>query len=135
MTQETVSTQWLSEHLQSPDISVLDCSWHMPATKRIGYAEFLEARIPGAQFFDIDELSGNFIAMIVVFQSILAKVLRGRVHRARDHIPGGSPVAHVINGGERSRDVIWLAETGRNGRAEADFAGDARQAGEQRRGF
>jgi thiosulfate/3-mercaptopyruvate sulfurtransferase len=57
MTQETVSTQWLSEHLQSPDISVLDCSWHMPATRRVGHAEFLEARIPGAQFFDIDLIS------------------------------------------------------------------------------
>lgn len=57
MTQETVSTQWLSEHLQSPDISVLDCSWHMPASKRVGYAEFLQVRIPGAQFFDIDLIS------------------------------------------------------------------------------
>jgi thiosulfate/3-mercaptopyruvate sulfurtransferase len=57
MTQETVSTQWLFDHLQSPDVSVLDCSWHMPATKRVGYAEFLEARIPGAQFFDIDLIS------------------------------------------------------------------------------
>ncbi len=57
MTQETVSTQWLSEHLQSPDISVLDCSWHMPITKRIGHIEFLETHIPGAQFFDIDLIS------------------------------------------------------------------------------
>ena len=57
MTQETVSTQWVSEHLQSPDISVLDCSWHMPASKRVGYAEFLQVRIPGAQFFDIDLIS------------------------------------------------------------------------------
>ena len=57
MTQETVSTQWLAEHLQSPDISVLDCSWHMPASKRVGYAEFLQVRIPGAQFFDIDLIS------------------------------------------------------------------------------
>jgi thiosulfate/3-mercaptopyruvate sulfurtransferase len=57
MTQETVSTQWLAEHLQSPDISVLDCSWHMPATKRVGRSEFLDARIPGAQFFDIDLIS------------------------------------------------------------------------------
>jgi thiosulfate/3-mercaptopyruvate sulfurtransferase len=57
MTQETVSTQWLSDHLQSPDISVLDCSWHMPATKRIGASEFLVERIPGAQFFDLDLIS------------------------------------------------------------------------------
>jgi thiosulfate/3-mercaptopyruvate sulfurtransferase len=57
MMQETVSTQWLSEHLQSPDISILDCSWHMPASKRVGRTEFLDARIPGAQFFDIDLIS------------------------------------------------------------------------------
>jgi thiosulfate/3-mercaptopyruvate sulfurtransferase len=57
MTQETVSTEWLFDHLQSPDVSVLDCSWHMPTTKRTGHNEFLEARIPGAQFFDIDLIS------------------------------------------------------------------------------
>jgi thiosulfate/3-mercaptopyruvate sulfurtransferase len=57
MTQETVSTSWLADHLQSPDIIVLDCSWHMPATKRGGHSEFLEQHIPGAQFFDIDVIS------------------------------------------------------------------------------
>ena len=46
---------------------------------------------------DIDELSGNFIPEIMVFKSILAKVQGGRIHRAGDHIPGGSPVAHVID--------------------------------------
>ena len=57
MSHELVSTQWLAEHRQSPDVSILDCSWHMPAAKRDAKAEFLEARIPGAQFFDIDEIS------------------------------------------------------------------------------
>ncbi len=57
MTQELVSTTWLAEHLASPDISVIDCSWHMPAANRDAKAEFLEARIPGAQFFDIDLIS------------------------------------------------------------------------------
>jgi len=57
MSQETVSTEWLAGHLRSPDISVLDCSWHMPATQRSGRGDFLEAHIPGAQFVDIDLIS------------------------------------------------------------------------------
>ena len=57
MTKELVSTSWLAEHLASPDISVIDCSWHLPAAKRDAMAEFLAERIPGAQFFDIDLIS------------------------------------------------------------------------------
>ncbi len=52
-----VSTDWLAEHLDSPDIAIVDASWHLPAAKRDAKAEFLAARIPGAQFFDIDEIS------------------------------------------------------------------------------
>ena len=57
MSKELVSTQWLAEHNQSPDVSILDCSWHLPTAKRDARAEFLEARIPSAQFFDIDLIS------------------------------------------------------------------------------
>ncbi len=57
MSKELVSTQWLDEHRQSPDISVLDCSWHLPTSKRDAKAEFLDQHIPGAQFFDIDLIS------------------------------------------------------------------------------
>lgn len=54
---QLVSTQWLAEHLGEPDLVVIDCSWHMPATGRSGRDEYLEAHIPGARFLDIDELS------------------------------------------------------------------------------
>jgi thiosulfate/3-mercaptopyruvate sulfurtransferase len=57
MSKELVSTQWLADHLASPDISIIDCSWHLPAAKRDARAEFLQSRIPGAQFFDIDLIS------------------------------------------------------------------------------
>lgn len=57
MSNELVSTQWLAEHNQSPDVSILDCSWHLPTAKRDSKAEFLEQHIPGAQFFDIDLIS------------------------------------------------------------------------------
>ena len=52
-----VSTDWLARHLDAPDVRVLDGSWHMPATGRDARAEYAEAHIPGAQFFDIDEIA------------------------------------------------------------------------------
>lgn len=52
-----VSTDWLSDRLFEPGLAVVDCSWHMPASGRSGRSEYLQARIPGARFLDIDELS------------------------------------------------------------------------------
>jgi thiosulfate/3-mercaptopyruvate sulfurtransferase len=57
MSSDIVSTGWLEAHLGSPDIAVLDASWHLPAAARDPRKEFLAAHIPGAQFFDIDDLS------------------------------------------------------------------------------
>lgn len=52
-----VSTDWLAQHLGEPGLTVVDSSWHMPATGRSGRQEFLAAHIPGARFLDIDEIS------------------------------------------------------------------------------
>jgi len=52
-----VSTDWLVAHLNAPDVRILDASWHMPADNRNPRAEYEEAHIPGARFFDIDEIS------------------------------------------------------------------------------
>jgi thiosulfate/3-mercaptopyruvate sulfurtransferase len=52
-----VSTGWLADHLTAPDVAVLDASWHLPNSGRSGKAEFLSAHIPGALFFDIDEIA------------------------------------------------------------------------------
>jgi len=52
-----VSTDWLASHLGEPDLSIVDASWHMPATGRSGREEYLAAHIPGAIFLDIDALS------------------------------------------------------------------------------
>ena len=50
-----VSTGWLAEHLKDPDLRVIDASWYLPADARDPKAEYNEAHIPGARFFDIDE--------------------------------------------------------------------------------
>ncbi|MBY6090331.1 3-mercaptopyruvate sulfurtransferase [Pseudooceanicola sp. 502str34] len=52
-----VSTEWLAAHLKDPDLRILDASWFMPGSDRDPKAEFDAAHIPGARFFDIDEIS------------------------------------------------------------------------------
>lgn len=57
MTDPLVSTAWLADRLDDPDLRIVDASWWMPAENRSGQAEFLEAHIPGAVFFDIDAIA------------------------------------------------------------------------------
>ncbi|HEY6896467.1 MAG TPA: 3-mercaptopyruvate sulfurtransferase [Rhodocyclaceae bacterium] len=52
-----VSSEWLAAHLDDPDLRLLDASWYMPAEQRCAASEFLKAHIPGAQFFDVDEVA------------------------------------------------------------------------------
>ena len=52
-----VATEWLAANLDTAGVRVLDASWYLPAQKRDGRAEFAEGHIPGARFFDIDEIS------------------------------------------------------------------------------
>ncbi|WP_134726811.1 3-mercaptopyruvate sulfurtransferase [Paracoccus luteus] len=52
-----VSTDWLAAHLNDPDLRIIDASWHMPATGRDAQAEYRDAHIPGARFFDIDAIA------------------------------------------------------------------------------
>lgn len=52
-----VSTDWLAAHLGDPDLRVLDGSWYLPQMNRDAKAEYAAAHIPGARFFDIDEIA------------------------------------------------------------------------------
>ncbi|MCB1362218.1 MAG: 3-mercaptopyruvate sulfurtransferase [Rhodobacter sp.] len=58
-----VSTDWLAAHMGDPDLRILDASWHMPATGRDARAEYMDEHIPGARFFDIDEISDQRSAL------------------------------------------------------------------------
>ncbi|MDP3262169.1 MAG: 3-mercaptopyruvate sulfurtransferase [Tabrizicola sp.] len=52
-----VSTDWLARHLRDPDLRILDASWYLPDAGRDAKVEYGAAHIPGARFFDIDEIS------------------------------------------------------------------------------
>jgi thiosulfate/3-mercaptopyruvate sulfurtransferase len=51
-----VETEWLAAHLNAPDLIVFDASWHLPTSGRNAKSEYLAEHIPGALFFDIDDL-------------------------------------------------------------------------------
>lgn len=52
-----VSTDWLAQHIKDPDLRILDASFYLPDMKRDARAEYNAGHIPGARFFDIDEIS------------------------------------------------------------------------------
>ena len=52
-----VETEWLDKNLDN--VKIIDCSWHMPLTKRNGFEEYKTKHIPNSIFFDLDSNSNK----------------------------------------------------------------------------
>lgn len=52
-----VTTEWLAGELGKPDIVVFDATKYLPNEPKDGKTEFLAAHIPGARYFDIDQVA------------------------------------------------------------------------------
>lgn len=52
-----VDTDTLSRLLDAPDVRVVDASWYLPVENRDSLSDYHERHIPGAVFFDIDDIS------------------------------------------------------------------------------
>ncbi|MGA8172667.1 MAG: rhodanese-like domain-containing protein [Methylocystis sp.] len=52
-----VSGAWLAEHLNDPDIRILDCTWHHPSTNLDGRNQYRGRHLPGSVHFDIDHIA------------------------------------------------------------------------------
>ena len=50
-----VDIDWLEKNLDK--VKIIDCSWHMPQTKRNGFEEYQQLHIKNAIFFDLDKNS------------------------------------------------------------------------------
>ena len=50
-----VDTNWLEKNINK--VKIIDCSWHMPQTKRNGFDEYQKEHITNAIFFDLDKNS------------------------------------------------------------------------------
>ena len=58
-----VSTEWLAGHLRSPGVRVVDASWFFPQSGKTGRAEYEREHIPGAVFFDIEQIADRTSAL------------------------------------------------------------------------
>ncbi|MEG3618028.1 3-mercaptopyruvate sulfurtransferase [Magnetovibrio sp. PR-2] len=52
-----VSGEWLEQHLDAPDVRIVDATWHMPDTDNDAYEEWTYRHIPGSVHFDIDKVA------------------------------------------------------------------------------
>jgi thiosulfate/3-mercaptopyruvate sulfurtransferase len=57
----TIDTDWLFAHLDDPNVTIVDASWYLPTMlvngePRNGKAEYEAQHIPGAVYFDIDDV-------------------------------------------------------------------------------
>ena len=52
-----VSAEWLKSHLTAPDVRTLDCTWFMPGAPHTGRHAYEAHHIPGARYFDIDDIA------------------------------------------------------------------------------
>ncbi len=58
-----VETDWLGSHLDAPGLVVLDASLTMPGDAAQAFEAYKAAHIPGALFFDIEDLSDTTTAL------------------------------------------------------------------------
>ena len=98
-----VSTDWLAEHLRDPGLVVVDGSWYLPAENRDGFEEYLAAHIPGAVFFDIDEIADHSRGL----PHMLPPPHVFELHMARLGISNGSKVVVYDGAGLFSAPRVW----------------------------
>jgi thiosulfate/3-mercaptopyruvate sulfurtransferase len=58
-----VATEWLAGHLREADLRILDATWYLPHLHRDARAEHEVAHVPGAVYFDIDEIADKDTAL------------------------------------------------------------------------
>jgi thiosulfate/3-mercaptopyruvate sulfurtransferase len=55
--QYLVSTDWLQANLNQPDLRIVDATYYLPMQNKNARAEYDARHIPGAVFFDIDDIA------------------------------------------------------------------------------
>lgn len=83
-----VSTEWLAAHLRDPELRVLDASWYLPSAGRDPRAEYADAHVPGARFFDVDAVADASSPLPHMLPSAedFAAAMRGLGVREGDHV-------------------------------------------------
>jgi thiosulfate/3-mercaptopyruvate sulfurtransferase len=58
-----VSTAWLADRLGDSDLRILDATWYLPHLGRDAQAEYRQAHVPGAVYFDIDAVADRRLGL------------------------------------------------------------------------
>jgi len=98
-----VSTEWLAQHLSAPDVRVVDASWNHPSTGKNARTDYDETHIPGAVYFDIDDIATkpsplpHMLPEAAKFASKVRKLGLGNGNRiiVYDRSAGGAAAARV----------------------------------------
>ena len=59
MTDPLVTTAWLADCLGDPGVQIIDATWYMPNEEGSGRDDYAAGHIPGAVFFDLDEIADH----------------------------------------------------------------------------
>ncbi len=96
-----VTTDWLSDNLDR--VKIVDASWYMPAENRDCQAEYLARHIPGAVYFDIDEIADTSVDLPHMLPSEEKFVSRVRAMGIGD----SDPVVVYDTAGVFSAPRVW----------------------------
>lgn len=62
MSSSLVTPSWLNDRLHSADLKILDGTWYLPNSgKGDPQEQFSQSRIPGSQFFDVDNIADKSV--------------------------------------------------------------------------
>ena len=103
--QTLVNAEWLAANLGTPRICVVDGSWHLPTLGRDPQTEFAGQHIPGAVFFDVDQISDdeNPLPHMVPSEEKFATEIGALGIRNEDHI-----IAYDATGVGSAARVWWM---------------------------
>ena len=82
-----VSADWLAEHYQDPDVRIVDATYHLEISERDAKEEYGFRHIPGAVFFDVDDVSDkdsplpHMVPAPEVFAAKMGKLGIGNDHK------------------------------------------------------
>jgi len=74
-----VGTEWLAAHLDDPDIRVVDASFKLPGITPMAREDYDRGHIPGAVFFDIDDIAepGTSLPHMIPSPELFARKMEG----------------------------------------------------------
>lgn len=100
-----VTCDWLAERLDAPDIRIIDATWFMPNDPRKARPLYEERRIPGAIFFDIDEIADGDTGL----PHMLPSSEKFASYMRKCGISDGSRIVVYDNHGLFSAARVWWA--------------------------